>query len=251
MSDIEYLVNEEETPAFCRTSAADAMLNVIALAQEMQLMGAIVGAPGVGKTTTLRWYAERERDVAYCAMNPAHSSMSAMLALVCDALCRQVTGCGNSGSGSARLYQVACNAIEWGKADVLLVDEAQHLNDRCLDVLRCLHDETGVALVFAGNESLRSRFNNTQLAAFAQFTSRLGPRVELDMPTTADVAALARHAGAHHPKAIAYLERHIVGTAGLRKVAALLKAARKIAGDRDIGQSHLRLAAKGLRLGKE
>ena len=246
MSDIDYLVNEEEPPAFCRTPAADAMLNVIALAQEMHLMGAIVGAPGVGKTTTLRWYAENERGVAYCVMNPAHaSSMSAMLALVCDALCSAF------GSGSAKLYEIACTAIEWNRVRVLLVDEAQHLNDRCLDVLRCLHDETGVALVFGGNESLRNRFNNTQLAAFAQFTSRLGPRVELDMPTTADVAALARHAGCHHPKAIAHLERYVAGTSGLRKVAALLKAARKIAGDRDIGQSHLRLAASGLRLGKE
>ena len=245
MSDIGHLVNEGEVPAFCRTPAADAMLGVITLAEEMQLMGAIVGAPGVGKTTTLRWYAESERGVAYCVMNPAYSSMSAVLDLVGGAVC------GVSACGSARRYEVACNAIEWNGLDVLLVDEAQHLNDRCLDVLRCMHDETGVALVFAGNENLRSRFNNTTLAAFAQFTSRLGPRVELDTPTAADVAALARHGGAHHPKAIAYLERYIVGTAGLRKVAAILKAARKIAGDGDIAVSHLKMAAAGLRLGKE
>ena len=247
MSDTDYLVNEEEPPAFCRTPAADAMLSVIELAQEMESMGAIVGAPGVGKTTTLRWYAESDRGVAYCVMNPAQSSMTAMLVMVCHAL-GAVAGVR---SGSAALYEIARTAIEWERVQVLLVDEAQHLNDRCLDVLRCLHDETGVALVFAGNESLRNRFNNTQLAAFAQFTSRLGPRVELDMPTVADVATLARHAGCHHPKAIAFLERYIVGTAGLRKVSALLRAARKIAGERDIGQNHLRLAASGLRLGKE
>ena len=183
-------------PAFCRTPVAEAMLGVIELAQEMGLMGTIVGAPGLGKTTTLLWYAESRRGVAYCVMNPAQSSMSAMLSLVCEAL----GGGGGVGSGSAVLYEVACSTIDWNRVDVLLIDEAQHLNDRSLDVLRCLHDETGVVPIFAGNENLRSRFNNTLEAAFAQFTSRIGPKVELEMSTAGDIAALARHAGAHEPK---------------------------------------------------
>ena len=44
---------------FCRTPAATDMLQVIDLACQYPAIGVIVGAPGVGKTTTLRWYAAR------------------------------------------------------------------------------------------------------------------------------------------------------------------------------------------------
>lgn len=245
MSEVEYLVNEGEAPAFCRTPAADAMLGVIELAREMRFIGAIVGAPGVGKTTTLLHFAESTPGAHYCVMNPTRNSMTAMLATVCESLhCRPT-------KSNADTHDIICSAVEWGSVEVLLVDEAQHLPDPCLDQLRCIYDQAGLPVVFAGNATLRDRFDGGKRAAFAQLTSRIGPRVELDTPTAADVAALARNAGAHHPKAIAYLERYIAGTAGLRQVAALLKVARKLAGDGDIALSHLKMAAAGLRLAKE
>ena len=230
---------------FCRTPTATAILGVIELAMELGRMGAVIGAPGVGKTTTLKWCAKRESGICYSVMAPAKSSMSAMLSRVSEAL--GTVG----GGGSSSLHEIICNAIEWNRVRAILIDEAQHVNDRNIDELRCIHDETGVALVFAGNAGLRSRFNNTKTADFAQFTSRIGPRVELEAPMPGDVAALARHAGADDPKAVAWLEQHVVGTAGLRQVAALLKTGRKLAGEGNIKLAHLKQVAAAMEIGKE
>lgn len=230
-------VPDPELPAFCRTPAAADILRVIEFAIELECLGTVVGAPGVGKTTTLRAYADGNPGAVYCVMNPAKSSMAAMLSLVCEAL--RVPGAGRTDA----LHGLVCNTLRWGRAEVLLIDEAQHVNDRNLDVLRCIHDETGVPMVFAGNQTLRSRFNNSREASFAQFTSRIGPRAELEMATPADVAALARHAGVHQPKALAWLEDRNTETAGLREVATLLRCGRRIAGKGDIGLDHLEQAA--------
>lgn len=230
---------------FCRTPGATAILGVIEIAMELGRMGAVIGAPGVGKTTTLEWCAEREAGICYSVMAPGKSSMSAMLSRVCEALGAM------GGSGSSDLHDIICNAIEWNRVRALLIDEAQFVNDRNLDELRCIHDETGVALVFAGNAGLRSRFNKTRTADFAQFTSRIGPRVELEAPMPGDVAALAQHAGTDDPKAVAWLERHAVGDAGLRQVAELLKTGRKLAGEGNIKLTHLKQAAVAMEVGKE
>ena len=230
-------VDDPALPAFCRTPAAADIMRVIEFAVELDCLGTVVGAPGVGKTTTLRTYADGNPGAVYCVMQPSRSSMAAMLSVVCEAL--DVPASGRSDA----LHGLICNTLRWKRVDVLLVDEAQHVNDRNLDVLRCIHDETGVPMVFAGNQTLRSRFNNAREASFAQFTSRIGPRAELEMATPADVAALARHAGVHQPKALAWLEERNTEAAGLREVATLLRCGRKIAGKGEIGLDHLQQAS--------
>ena len=238
---------EAADAAFCRTPTADAILSTIDRALEMRCIGTVVGAAGTGKTSTLRWYASTAEGARYCVMNQAKASLGAVLAQVCEALS------GSVGNGRPYdLYDIICNAIGLNRIRVLMVDEAQNVNDRNLDVLRSIHDDTGVALIFAGNDTLRSRFGNTQAAGFAQVTSRIGARVELDMPTVADVAALARHAGVHHPHAIAFLEELVDNRSGLRAIARLLKVTREHeGGDGDLGLSHLKMAANAMRIGKE
>ncbi len=222
---------------FCETPAATDMLRVIGLARKVKCIGAIIGAPGVGKTTTLQHYRAANADARYCVMGATHSSMSAVLAHACKAL-----GVAPARS-CAEMHEIICNALRWGHVAVLLVDEAQHLTDRSLDALRCIHDESGVPIVFAGNHSLRSRFNDDAESAFAQLTSRIGARRDLKGTSAADVAALAGHAGVGETKAVTWLQKRCTGSAGLRMAARLLAAGREIAGDGDIRLAHLRDAA--------
>ena len=127
--------------------------------------------------------------------------------------------------------------------NVLLIDEAQHLNDRCLDELRCIHDQTRVSLILAGNESLRSRFNTTRTASFAQLTSRIGPRLELKATAAADIDALASHYGITDQDARLWLKQRCTGHGGLRTMARLVKIA-KDAGDKgELRLAHLKEAA--------
>ena len=238
MARVLELLDETDVPAFCRTAAAADIQRAIETAMLLECLGIVVGAPGVGKTMTLLDFAARTRGAVYCVMDPAQSStMPSMLALLSGALGVPAPGRCNS------LHQIICNKLKWGRFKVVLIDEAQQLNDRCLDELRCIHDQTGVPFVFAGNESFRDRCNRTRAAAFAQFTSRIGARADLPLSAAADVAALARHAGVHEPRAIAYLEKWSAGASGLREIATLLRLARMAAGAGDIKLAHVKEAA--------
>lgn len=229
--------------AFCRTPAAAGIHRIIDLVRTMPGigMGAIVGAPGVGKTTALLRYADEQRGVRYCAMNPAQSSMPRMLARVCEALD------GPTGIvGAAALHEHIRALIRDRVPQALLIDEAQRLDDRSLDELRCIHDETALPMVFAGNDRLRDRVTGTRAAAFGQFASRIGPRMDIESASEGDVRAIAVHHGIVDEVAVSWLARQCVGVSGLRNVSRLMKLAERAAEGRAVQLSHLKKVAGAL-----
>ena len=228
---------EEERGPFCRTPAAEDMLRVIETARKLGELGAIIAAPGTGKTTVLEHYAATDPGARYCVMNPAARSMSAMLKTVCQALGAF------AGQSCMENFEIACNAMRWGRVSVLLIDEAQHLDDKSLDALRSLHDESGCPIVFAGNRALRERVVKDRAAAFAQLSSRIGARVALDGTTAEDLKVFAAHRGVREPKAVAWLAERCQGVAGLRIAARLLQLA---GGGEEIALADLRNAALAL-----
>ncbi len=241
MTEVLNLIADDEHPSICETQAASDVWQLIELTKQLRCIGSVVGAPGVGKTTTALAYADCARHARYCVMDPVHDTMAAMLTLVCEAIVPWVPPI-----RSVALHEVICNAIRDDHVEVLLVDEAQHLNARNLDQLRCIHDETNLPMVLLGNESLGSRYNTARAAAFAQLTSRIGPTLHLKASKAADLRAFARHEGVHEPEAIAFLEKWAVGTSGLRQVSMLLRMGNDMAGDGDIRLVHLTKAASML-----
>ncbi len=226
---------------FCRTPAAEDMLQVVEMTIEMRVIGIIIAPPGAGKTTTLLNYNKGNPGSRYCAMNAAQcSTMYGMLKVVCEALSLAPD------RGIHNHYRAICRALKY-HVEVLLIDEAQHADDRCLDALRSIHDETKVALILAGNETLRSRFNSTQVASFAQLTSRIGPRLELKATAPADVEALAGHYGIADPDAVRWLKQRCSGHGGLRTMARLAKIAKDNAENGELRLDHLKDAAGILR----
>lgn len=232
-------IRDDEHSGVCETQVVGDVWRTIELTQRLGCIGSVVGEPGVGKTTAARAYAKRHIQACYCAMDPVRDTMAGMLALVCAA----VTQWGAPALRNIALHKDICGAVKNSYVKVLLVDEAQHLNARNLDQLRCIHDETGLPLVLLGNASLGSRFNTARAAAFAQLTSRIGPKLHIEASTEADLHAFARHAGAHEPKAIAFLEKWAADTSGLRQAGILIRLARELAGDGDIKLVHLKQAA--------
>lgn len=226
---------------FCRTPAAEDMLQVVDMTLEMGGIGAITAPQGSGKTTTLKDFARRTPAARYCAMNAAEcATMYGMLKVLCGALSLAPE------RGIHNHYRAICRALKL-YVDVLLVDEAQHADDRCLDASRSIHDETNVALILAGNETLRSRFNATQAASFAQLTSRIGPRLELKATAAADVEALAGHHGITDAEAVRWLKQRCSGHGGLRTMARLVRIAKDNADKGELRLDHLKDAAGILR----
>lgn len=235
----------EDPHGFCETPTATDILAVVMLTRQMRYMGAIVGAPGVGKTTTLRHYVDTNPGAYLCTMDPTCQSVAEMLRRVCRAM--KIAADSHAKDNLERLENLVGEWDDFFDAHreptLLIVDECQHLNDKCLDLLRSVHDQNGLAMLFVGNETLRTRFNRTRQAAFAQFTSRIGTRLEIDGTSSADVAALARHARVTDPKAVEYLEKRRGGIGGLRQPARLLELAQEIAGSSNVSVNHLKRAA--------
>ena len=171
-------------------------------------------------------------------MNPAQSSMSQMLARVAKAI-----GLAADRTVAGRLHGEICRFVRDRALQALLIDEAQHLEDRSLDELRCIHDQTRLPIVFAGNESLRARVTTESAAAFAQFTSRIGPRLEVKSAGAEDVAAMAGRYGITDELAVAWLAKRCTGTGGLRIVSRLVSVAKGAAGKEPVRLSHLQRAA--------
>lgn len=238
MTEIIELVNEAEDSAFCETPTASRVLELLSYCRDYRDMGIVVGSPGVGKTTALRRYADTHTETYFCTMRSSVSSLSAALAHICAAL-------GEYGATkSAETSQIICNRIRWtGEDAMLIIDEAQELKDTVINELRGIHDATGLPIVFCGNRDFRSRFNNTRAAAFAQFTSRVGIRLELWESSIADIETVCRHHKVQGKRAWTYLTDH-AASGGLRTVSKLIAPAARIAGAGPIQLKHLKAAAR-------
>ena len=242
MMQLYHLPEGPKEPAdFCCTPAAEEMLQVIDLAIRYRRLGAIIAPPGAGKTTALQHYAKTRAGAHYCVMSPTTKSMSSMLELVSNSLhCWAFRG-------NLTMEKAICDEMKRSRFQVLLVDEAQHLSEKCLDELRCIYDMTEkTPIVFAGNYSLRERVTAGRESAFSQLTSRIGARLHLKEISAADVDALATHHGITDVGAVAWLRKQCAGTTGgLRRLECLLEVAHDM-GDGKIGLTQLKEAAAAL-----
>lgn len=143
----------------------------------------IYGAAGAGKTWAARRYCAASAGAWYVAMSPALTTPASVLTRIARAL--------DVGAGlttAARLEQAVIDRLSIGTT-LLVVDEAHHLSQGLLDVVRCVHDAAGCGLAYAGNEPLWARLASGERAA--QLVSRVGLTCRLRRPAAADVLELA------------------------------------------------------------
>lgn len=227
---------DRKADPYCETDAANEIAETVDLARRTGFMAAIVGDPGVGKTTALLRYVEHEAGVVLCTMTPAQSSMSSVFSRLYHALAGHEIQFPSSHAAYVEI-------VGWmeGRIEVLLIDEAQHVNDRSLDALRSIHDATRVPIVFVGNADLRSRFGNVKKAGFGQFLSRIGPRLDLG-PSAEAITALALQRGANIAAAN-WLVARAAGKGNLRTVDLLMRAARANGAGETVNRADLERAA--------
>ncbi len=233
------IVNSPGVGDFCPIPTAQRITDLVTICKEAGYIGMVVGNPGVGKTTTLEHFARNNNGAYLCTMSPAIRNMTGALSVVCKAI----------GATPERAtwetHEIICHQLKWRDGErVLLIDEAQHLPNNVIDELRCIHDETGLGLVFCGNKEFHDRFNRARAAAFAQLTSRVGMRLEIWEPTDDDIDAIRRHHGIEGKAEHAFLVKHAKTSGGLRSVTKLIKVGRALAGPGNpIRLEHLKAAA--------
>lgn len=106
----------------------------------------IIGYPGIGKTTVLREYAQREPGARIITCRPT-MRMRDLIGAIADAL-----GIVVNGSNDERVQRIM-RTLKGRTGDMLIFDEADHLyvwDTKKFDVIRQIWDETGVPTVLAG-----------------------------------------------------------------------------------------------------
>jgi len=150
-------------------------------------MAVITGPSGVGKTRGLRAYAKENPDVVFLRVLPCYS-MRDMLSEI-----HRMVGF----SGHTRVTDMAADIIEKlkGSGRLLIIDEAEHLPYKALEMLRAIYDRAGVGIVLAGMRHLILNIRGSK-GQFKQIYSRIGRHAEV--PTMErhpeDIEKLVSHA---------------------------------------------------------
>jgi DNA transposition AAA+ family ATPase len=196
-----------EAAPFVSTLDAKRMMQRFDMALNMGRMILIGGQPGLGKSAACRQYAIDNNRVWLATMDKTINSVPAMLGEILAAMGE------SSFRGIPRdLHRkIVSKAIE--AKGLIIVDEAQHLNDASIEALRAINDTTrqhgkGVGIAIVGNDGVYARVGSTGTKAeFAQVSSRFAHRTWLQEPDPRDVVAISQ--------AIADANREIIGKAEL------------------------------------
>lgn len=236
-------------PDLVATTTSQQIAGALEFARRTPSIALIYGGAGLGKTTTAKRYAgERGRDGRsfYVTASRWTRTPTAILYAIYEAV---------FGRGPADAYRTGTLQSEilssiW-PGDLLIIDEAQHLDPAALDGIRTFYDESGMGIAYLGNEMVFTRINGKgRAAAFAQLSSRVGRRLHVVSPKDADVDAVlgSWKIVGRQEREYGQLVAHRPG--GLRTLTNVLRQSRILARglDRPVDHKVMRASAKSLGL---
>ncbi|EBB7160014.1 AAA family ATPase [Salmonella enterica] len=155
---------------FVSTPTARKGLEVLAYAHQECEICVLYGAAGLGKTITLKEYARRDDAVIFIEADPGYTARTLL-----EELCGRLR---LSKNGNIHTLIDLCVEKLKGTGRLLIIDEAELLPYRALEVIRRLHDKAGIGVVMAGMPRLITNLKGRR-GEFAQLYSRVA--LALDM----------------------------------------------------------------------
>ncbi|WP_159585852.1 ATP-binding protein [Chelativorans xinjiangense] len=157
----------------------------VKMASDLRFPVLVVGDAGFGKTTALKRVAQ-ETGEAYCEVSQQTKSVKGMYRMLLDAY--------RIPPVSHFTYELADQCLRWldnanGSIPPVLVDEYQNFEPKTLRELLRVHEHCRFALVLAGNRE-RLAASKKEAGALSQINSRIGMRVHIERPTSADCKSI-------------------------------------------------------------
>ncbi|EBN1528013.1 AAA family ATPase [Salmonella enterica] len=162
---------QEVKESFVHTRLADLALGLISNTHMDGDIGVIFGPAGMGKSMVLRQYASTSKGVILIEADPGYTAK-----VLLQELCVRL---GVKKTGNIHELSEECIQALTGTGWVVLVDEAELLPYRALEVLRRIHDRSGVALVLAGMPRLLINLKGSR-GEYAQLYSRVGMALDIE-----------------------------------------------------------------------
>lgn len=208
-------------------------------------VGLVFGDPGIGKSKAFEAYFEENPSTILITASPAVASPRPLMLRLMRAL-------KSSAVGSLTDLTDAAMAALKGSERLVIVDEAQHLSNQSLELLRNLVDECGVRLVLGGNDTVWDRMHAKGGIPYMQMRSRVVVKLSLDAgrieKRDVEVVARCHLNGRVHadpaPECIDWLFERASAIGHLRWVASHCKLALKLAAGAAVRLEHLEAARK-------
>ncbi len=177
-------IDEKERSArivmpFVPTATARKVTETVRLAHIEGEITVVYGEAGLGKTVALKQYAKDHSDAVLIEVDPGYTA-KVLLEDLCSKLSVNVRG------NLHELLEAVINKLQ-DSGRLIIIDEAELLPYRALEVLRRIHDKTGIGIVLAGMPRLLHNLRGkrgefVQLYSRIAFALNLGNRLpELDV----------------------------------------------------------------------
>lgn len=150
---------------FVATSTARKALEIIRLAHVDGEINVLYGEAGLGKTMALKSYAAGNPTALLIEADPSYTAR-VLLEEICNRLNLSTRG------NMHELFEL-CVAKLRNTGYLLMIDEGELLPHRALEVLRRIHDKTGIGIVLAGMPRLIINLKGKR-GEFVQLHSRVG-----------------------------------------------------------------------------
>ena len=175
------------------------------------------GDSGVGKTTSGKWYAKNNPGSIFIEADMGYTPKT-LFGVIATELGLQATGTINDVFENIRKRLT-------GTGRVVIVDEAEHLSYKSLELLRRLHDKAGIGILLIGMPRLLANLRGSK-GEYAQLFSRVVSALKMGNLTKADTARMVRSVIEVGDSVINSIHEQSGGNA--RRMVKMLKVARKI-----------------------
>lgn len=143
-----------------------------------QICGMLTGDAGCGKTTALKEFAKIHSSVILIEADHGYTA-KALFDELCDTLALD-----NRGSLHQQLVRIVGKLKDSGR--LIIIDEAEHLPYRALELIRRVHDKAGVGIALCGMPRLEKNVQGDR-QHFAQLNSRISAPCRAKLLDNADI----------------------------------------------------------------
>lgn len=145
-----------------------------------QICGMLTGEAGCGKTTALKEFAKVHPSVILIEADHGYTAKALF-----DELCAEL-GLDDRGSLHEKLVRVVGKLKDSGR--LIIIDEAEHLPYRALELVRRVHDKAGVGIAYCGMPRLEKNVQGDR-NHYAQINSRISAPCRAKLLDNADIKA--------------------------------------------------------------
>ncbi|MCZ7608880.1 MAG: AAA family ATPase [Ignavibacterium sp.] len=175
---------------FAMTTAASTIFKTAEYATKLHKIGVVVGVPGGGKTISVKEFVKRNPNNVLVEVAPFVTKHS-FLKSICTSLKIPVYAYRNEREVSVSggdLFEQICKSLN-GTNRSLIADEGENLTTACLEIVRRIHDFTGVGVLLSGTETLLLRLQGPR-RELKQLYSRVGMCNRIPLLNEKDVKAI-------------------------------------------------------------